>query len=276
MRNQENFSSGGEIFDPKCPESSYFVGNIEDQNLPAKLGKNRRFDVIVSFVTFCWLTDPLRAVVLCCNELLKPNGIFLAGGIQLLTDAEEAKNTDGTTLTTTTTMSAEEEQKWLFALAKYWQEEQSAGQVRIELVVDASTGAYVYWLMQRKAHDHDHTPARTSSTSPTQAVTTTDAKRKLLSLSPALEYGQIDTESSKVCYKVNETLLRPYLPACDGASQLPSTRVRRKGVEGKISDSVKREKLLSEFAETVEENQFRTALTQMVEELERGRRQKKA
>ena len=46
--------------DPKS-DDSYFIANIETLHLHPKL-KSRNYDVIISFVTFIWLTDPIGSL----------------------------------------------------------------------------------------------------------------------------------------------------------------------------------------------------------------------
>jgi ubiquinone/menaquinone biosynthesis C-methylase UbiE len=65
----------------KIPDSEYVVGNIENLNQLPEL-QGRKFDLIVSAVTFRHLSDPLG--VLCqAYELLKQNGVLICDEFEL-------------------------------------------------------------------------------------------------------------------------------------------------------------------------------------------------
>ena len=69
-------------------DASYIVWNAERlDECPALRG--RSFDLIVSWMTFCWLADPLGTLELTFDEFLAPHGLLVAGGIQMLTEQAE-------------------------------------------------------------------------------------------------------------------------------------------------------------------------------------------
>jgi SAM-dependent methyltransferase len=54
------------------------ASNVENAK---PLEKGRKFDLIVSFVTFIWLTDPIGTFEMVYNEFLNPGGLFLIGDL---------------------------------------------------------------------------------------------------------------------------------------------------------------------------------------------------
>ena len=78
----------------KCPAAgevaaaSYIVWNAESlDECPALQG--RKFDLVVSWMTFCWLSDPLGTLELVHDSFLVPNGLLVAGQVQMLTQQAE-------------------------------------------------------------------------------------------------------------------------------------------------------------------------------------------
>eukprot|EP00392_Amoebophrya_sp_AT5.2_P014306 g14454.t1 len=226
MRGQRNLDSqqdeSGDFFDLHCPPSSYFVGNIDDARFPEKLLAHRsggagagaggprggprredhgRFDLIVSFVTFCWLTDPIGSLLRVFSRLVKPGGLLLVGGVQLLTKE----------------LGVEEEQGWLFAFAG-WLRERYADEIeQLELVRDSQAGAYVYWAMKKRAGPAegkkfvsavDVRPRISDTSSSTRTNTQNKSQRREVTMDPALSYSEdkkngLDQDSLKVCYVPN-------------------------------------------------------------------------
>ena len=50
--------------------------------------KGKKFDVIISWVTFCWLTDPIGSLEMIYNEFLAPGGIMLINAVRLDCDPD--------------------------------------------------------------------------------------------------------------------------------------------------------------------------------------------
>jgi hypothetical protein len=108
--------SSDDYYDPECAEESYVVANAEDfgwlrrvvrgsggnthtntttnntttntvntnPNPIPVLRESEKFHIIVSFVTFCWLSDPMGTLCHLYNEVLAPGGFMIVGGINLL------------------------------------------------------------------------------------------------------------------------------------------------------------------------------------------------
>merc|ERR1712183_209212 len=69
----------------EVPEAagSYVVWDIEDlQACPAL--KDREFDVVISWITFCWLTDPFSAIEVVHDHFLAEGGILAISSLQLV------------------------------------------------------------------------------------------------------------------------------------------------------------------------------------------------
>eukprot|EP00929_Paragymnodinium_shiwhaense_P040141 TRINITY_DN20982_c0_g1_i4.p1 TRINITY_DN20982_c0_g1~~TRINITY_DN20982_c0_g1_i4.p1 ORF type:complete len:374 (+),score=78.81 TRINITY_DN20982_c0_g1_i4:53-1174(+) len=109
-------------------ENSYIVYNIDDlDNCDALKGKC--FDVIVSWITWCWVGDPLGDLEMIYERFLAPGGIMLIGSMEFLTDAPDT-DTD---------------MRNLYAMVDVLQ-----GQGHdIYTCQDAANGVYTWWL-QRK------------------------------------------------------------------------------------------------------------------------------
>lgn len=85
MRGQKELEGLKEPLDLReWPEASgsYIVWNIEDLDRCPDL-RGRTFDLIVSWVTFCWLTDPIGDLELVHDVFLAPGGLLVCGGLQL-------------------------------------------------------------------------------------------------------------------------------------------------------------------------------------------------
>lgn len=68
------------------PDTSYIVTNIDDFSIAGGMPKalqGRKFDLIVSAVTFLWLVDPMAAFETVYNHLLAPGGLMVIGSLQL-------------------------------------------------------------------------------------------------------------------------------------------------------------------------------------------------
>merc|ERR1719498_2265309 len=63
-------------------EGSYLVWNIEDLAACPQL-QGRTFDLVVSWVTFCWLTDPMGALELVHDRFLADGGLLVCGSLQM-------------------------------------------------------------------------------------------------------------------------------------------------------------------------------------------------
>lgn len=194
-----------ETFDPRCPDESYLVANIED--LPASVTSGSKFDLIISWVTFIWLTDSIGTMCRMYKELLSPGGTMVIGGIQLVVDrfVDGEDDADGSSNANDT----DDHQIWLFAWALYLRKVHG---FNIRFLVDAWSGAYAWCFIQKAVVDGPGNP-------------------QLLTLEPALAYGVVDEGSSKVSYKVRRDVLSPYYDVvkaeCEGdPSNLPSTRRR--------------------------------------------------
>ena len=56
--------------------------NIETMHLEKKL-KDRQFDIIVSWVTMCWLSEQIGSMEMIYNVFLKPGGIMCFANMSL-------------------------------------------------------------------------------------------------------------------------------------------------------------------------------------------------
>ena len=89
-----------------------------------------KFDLIVSFVTFIWLTDPIGTFEMVYNEFLNPGGLFVIG------DLAYGQTHD----------DVEAENKVIFALKEYLV--QRFGH-RIISFVNCSTGSTCVWIIYK-------------------------------------------------------------------------------------------------------------------------------
>ncbi|CAJ1333825.1 unnamed protein product, partial [Effrenium voratum] len=184
MRNKD--VSAEAPFDPGCPDSSYWVRNVEElvQSRESKLVEAERFDLIVSWVTFCWLADPIATLVGLYNSWLKQGGCMLVGSLPFWVSAwSEEIPADLTSNRGIEQLPSEElEQLWLLAWIRYLRD---AHGMQIEVIRDGFNGVYFWWLQ--------HKPG--SSQMP---------------FSPALEYGEELEGSYSIAYVVNASILEVY------------------------------------------------------------------
>ncbi|CAE7702343.1 unnamed protein product [Symbiodinium sp. CCMP2456] len=114
-------------------EASYVVWNIDDLvSCPCLRG--RTFDLIVSWVTWIWLADPVGTLEMIYENFLRSGGVMMLGGVQLLTPGPDPM----------------EDQRWLFALSDFLIEEGH----QIKCFADASSGAYTWWIQRKRQRPH--------------------------------------------------------------------------------------------------------------------------
>ncbi|CAE8657594.1 unnamed protein product [Polarella glacialis] len=188
-------------------EESYIRWNIAElDKCPALRG--RTFDLIISWVTWIWVSDPLGALELVFDRFLAPDGILIIGGMQLLTHQNSGPCKD---------------QRWLFSLRDMLVEQVGH---QIETFADASLSVLTWWV-QRK---------------PLQPETT-----HLLGLGRFMGYDldhPFEEDSQKAIYEIaaNGALLGPLAATYDGgtggayplppapaegARPIPSARLRK-------------------------------------------------
>eukprot|EP00439_Symbiodinium_sp_Y106_P070340 s1130_g12.t1 len=110
-------------------EASYIVWNIDDLvSCPCLQG--RTFDLIVSWVTWIWLADPIGTLEMIYEHFLRSGGVMMLGGVQLLTPGPDPM----------------EDQRWLFALSDFLIEEGH----QIKCFADASSGVYTWWIQRKR------------------------------------------------------------------------------------------------------------------------------
>ena len=76
-------STHGEGIDqqlPRVPDSSYLVANLETLPEDFMLQNEGCFDLILSDMTFCWLSDPMVALQI-THRLLADNGLMVIGSV---------------------------------------------------------------------------------------------------------------------------------------------------------------------------------------------------
>ena len=61
--------------------------NIETMHLEPRM-KGRQFDVICSWVTFCWLSDPIGSMEMIYNKFLKPGGTMVLANMSMQCDED--------------------------------------------------------------------------------------------------------------------------------------------------------------------------------------------
>ncbi|CAE6965675.1 unnamed protein product [Symbiodinium natans] len=111
-------------------DASYIIWNIDDlTSCPALQG--RTFDLIISWVTWIWLADPVGTLEMIYEHFLNSGGVMMLGGMQLLTLGPDPL----------------EDQRWLFALSDFLREEGH----QIKCFADASTGAYTWWIQRKRS-----------------------------------------------------------------------------------------------------------------------------
>lgn len=111
-------------------EASYVVWNIDDLvSCPCLRG--RTFDLIVSWVTWIWLADPVGTLEMIYENFLRSGGVMMLGGVQLLTPGPDPM----------------EDQRWLFALSDFLIKEGH----QIKCFADASSGAYTWWIQRKRS-----------------------------------------------------------------------------------------------------------------------------
>ena len=121
---------GGEP--PLCgrvPDESYFVVNIDE--LSSWSSEERKFDLIVSAVCFCWLTDPLAALETAHDKLLAEDGLMIIGSLQMPVEGVEPI----------------EDQRYLHALAEQLIQEGH----EIALGQDPGSPYNVWWVQCKRA-----------------------------------------------------------------------------------------------------------------------------
>lgn len=171
--------SGGEA------DNSYILWNIEElPSCPAL--KGRRFDVIVSWITWCWLTDGMGALEMIHDRFLAPGGVLLLGSMQLLTGGDPT-----------------EDSKLLVSLANRLATVDGLG---VDAFVDGTTGVYSWWV-QRKVADPQ------------------DRGLQLGRFIRYHGDDPVHQDSKKAIYKVNRAALDFFAEAYE-RSPVPSTRVR--------------------------------------------------
>merc|ERR1740121_3329317 len=111
--------------------ASYVVWNIEDlQACPSLEG--RQFDIIISWITFCWLTDPFGVLEAVHDHFLADQGLLVLGSLQMLVKD----------------VPSIEDQLFLAAL----RDRLLAEGHRVDVFRDPVNGVYSWWL-QRKMRD---------------------------------------------------------------------------------------------------------------------------
>ncbi|CAK9046066.1 unnamed protein product [Durusdinium trenchii] len=181
MRNQKLLED--ELpFDPGCPVSSYWVGNVE-QLVRSEEGlqmlQGGKFDLIVSWVTFCWLADPVGTLAALYNSWLELGGCMLISSLPFLLDSKQEipeKDDAGVEYVP----SEQQEQLWFISWVEYLRQEHG---MQIQVMRDGFNGVYFWWLQYKP-----------------NAVP--------LVLEPALNYG--DLLGNSTCYGINVDLLDPY------------------------------------------------------------------
>merc|ERR1711924_256911 len=111
-------------------DDSYVVWNIDDL-MDCPVLRGRKFDVVVSWITWCWLTDPIGDLEMVHNQFLAPGGVLMIGSMQLFTDASDVMD----------------EGPLLHGLKDVLV---GADGQDIFMVADASSGLYNWWLQRKK------------------------------------------------------------------------------------------------------------------------------
>ena len=68
-------------------KAAHLLANIETLHTEPKM-QGRQFDVICSWVTFCWLSDPIGSMEMVYNRFLKPGGIMVLANMSMQCDPD--------------------------------------------------------------------------------------------------------------------------------------------------------------------------------------------
>ena len=160
-------------------EAAYIVWNAEQlDECPAMQG--RQFDLIVSWMTFCWLSDPLGSLELLFDRFLAPKGLLVAGAIQMLPR-------------TTQSEGAVEDLRYFSTMRERLRDQGR----RVDIFGDAGTPWYAWWLLQKNAPGESlglyplvdyHT--KTNSAAADDATSTGGAEDNEVEYDVAIERGE--------------------------------------------------------------------------------------